>query len=208
MTNAVAIWIWLGVYLNCAGWFLSAIHQLNATGYAVALAIGVAGLWAWKIRDAKYPGSEAKLFSPGTLYKWLRRFRKPFPLAFLVLSFMIFLGGAIYAPNNYDALAYRLPRVLHWLADDQWHWIHTIFPRVNNRACGMEWLSAPIMALSKSDRLLFLINLISFLFLPGLLFSLLTRLGVRRRVAWHWMWIFPTGYCFVLQAGSISNEAF
>ena len=208
MTNAIAIWIWLCAYLNCAGWFLSAIHQLNAAGYAIALAIGVAALWAWKIRDAKEPGSKTKLFSAGTLQKWFRRFRKPFPFAFLTLSFMIFLGGAIYAPNNYDALAYRLPRVLHWLADDQWHWIHTIFPRVNNRACGMEWLSAPVMALSGSDRLLFLINLISFLFLPGLLFSLLTRLGVRRRAAWHWMWIFPTGYCFVLQAGSISNDAF
>lgn len=208
MTNAVAIWIWLCAYLNCAGWFLSAIHQLNATGYAVTLAIGLAALWAWKIRDDKKPGNEAKLFSSGTLHKWLRRFRRPFPLAFLVLSFMIFLGGAIYTPSNYDGLAYRLPRVLHWLASDQWHWIHTNFPRVNNRACGIEWLSAPIMALSRSDRLLFLINLISYLFLPGLLFSLLTRLGVRRRVAWHWMWIFPTGYCFVLQAGSISNDSF
>jgi hypothetical protein len=208
MTNAVAIWIWLCVYLNCAGWFLSAIRQLNAAGYAAVLVIGVAALWAWKIRENQERRSEKKLFSSGTFHKWLRRFRKPFPLAFLVLSAMIFAGGAIHAPNNHDALAYRLPRVLHWLAADQWLWIHTLYSRVNNRACGMEWLSAPLLALFRSDRLLFLINLISFFLLPGLLFSLLTRLGVRRRVAWQWMWIFPTGYCFALQAGSISNDSF
>jgi hypothetical protein len=208
MTDAVAIWIWLCAYLNCAGWGLSAIHQLNAAGYAVVLAIGLAAFCTWKIRNHKNPGSQAGLVSSGTLRKWLHRFRKPFPLAFLILSFMIFLGGAMYGPSNYDGLTYRLPRVLHWLADNQWHWIHTGFPRVNNRACGMEWLSAPVIALSRSDRLLFLINLISFLFLPGLLFSVLTRLGIRRRTAWHWMWIFPTGYCFVLQAGSIGNDSF
>jgi hypothetical protein len=208
MTNAIAIWIWLCAYLNCAGWFLSAIRELNATGYGITLAIGVAALWAWKIRNDKKTWSEPKSFSPGASHKWLRRFKRPFPLVFLVISFMIFLGGAIYAPSNYDGLTYRLPRVLHWLAADQWHWIHTSFPRVNTRACGMEWLSAPIIALFRSDRPLFLINFISFLFLPGLLFSLLIRLGIRRRVAWYWMWIFPTGYCFVLQAGSIGNDSF
>ena len=60
----------------------------------------------------------------------------------------------------------------------------------------------------KTDRLLFLINIISFLFLPGLIFSVFTRLGVRRRVAWHWMWIVPSGYGFLLQAGSIGNDMF
>src|ERR1700685_2791722 len=81
-------------------------------------------------------------------------------------------------------------------------------PRVHARACGIEWVSAPLIALIKTDRLLFLINIVSFLFLPGLIFSIFTRLGVRRRVAWHWMWIAPTGYCFLLQAGSIGNDLF
>ena len=140
--------------------------------------------------------------------KFCRRFRKPFPLAFLVLALLAFLGGALHAPTNYDALAYRVPRVLHWLAADQWHWIHSFFDRINNRSCGIEWVSAPFLALLHTDRLLFLINVFSFLLLPGLVFSLFTRLGVRRRVAWHWMWLAPTGYCFVLQAGSIGNDLF
>jgi len=121
---------------------------------------------------------------------------------------LVVLGGTLYAPTNYDAMAYRLPRVLHWLADGRWHWIHTDFGRLNNRACGVEWLTAPLMCLTRSDRLLFLINIVSLLLLPGLVFSVFTRLGVRARVAWHWMWLVPTGYCYLLQAGGIANDLF
>ncbi|HSY74445.1 MAG TPA: hypothetical protein VK810_03160, partial [Dongiaceae bacterium] len=202
MPTAVLIWIWFCAYLNCAGWALSAIHQLNACGYVVALALWFGALFVWRKKTSK------QIFPQFHCRKFRRRFRRPFPLAFLILAAMAFLGGAIYAPNNYDGLTYRVPRILHWLAADQWNWIHTIFPRVNQRACGIEWISAPLIALTKSDRLLFLINIVSFLFLPGLIFSVFTKLGVRSRVAWHWMWIVPTGYCFLLQAGSIGNDLF
>src|ERR1700722_15440407 len=202
MPAAVAIWIWFCAYLNCAGWALSAIHQLNAGGYAVALAIWFATLFAWQRKTS------GQIFPQIRLQKFVRRFRKPFPLAFLILAVMAFLGGAIYAPDNYDALAYRIPRVLHWLAAGQWQWIHTDFNRLNTRGCGMEWVSAPFIALLKTDRLLFLINIISFLLLPGLAFGVFTRLGVRRRTAWHWMWLAPTGYGFLLQAGSAGNDLF
>ncbi|HTR40899.1 MAG TPA: hypothetical protein VMH87_04730 [Pseudomonadales bacterium] len=206
MKNAVAIWIWLCAYLNCAGWFLSAIHELNAAGYAFALIIWIATLFVGK--NFFFPVVSSPAHKPARVHKLFHRFKKPLPLAFLILSIMALLGGALYAPSNYDGLTYRLPRVLHWLAAGQWHWVHTNFPRLNNRACGIEWLSAPLISLFHTDRLLFLINFISFLLLPGLTFSVLSRLGVRRQVAWHWMWIAPTGYCFLLQAGSIGNDSF
>src|SRR5436190_8548918 len=60
----------------------------------------------------------------------------------------------------------------------------------------------------RTDRLLFLINAICFLLLPGRVFAILTRLDVLSRAAWHWMWLLPTGYCFLLQAGSIGNDLF
>jgi hypothetical protein len=193
-------WIWFCAYLNCAGWTLSALHQLNAAGYAVALALWVVGFSFWR----KQASATFALPWP----KLRRRFRRGFPMAFLALAAMALLGGLIYAPSNYDALAYRLPRMLQWLAAGHWHWVHTIFDRLNNRSCGMEWVSAPVIALCHSTRPLFLINFISFLFLPGLVFSVLQRLGVRRRVAWHWMWLMPTAYCLLLQAGSIGNDMF
>src|SRR5262249_7605160 len=137
-----------------------------------------------------------------------RRFRRPLPLAFAFLSFLVLLGGLIYAPANHTSLTYRIPRVLQWLAQEKWFWIHTSNYRMNDRACGIEWLSAPILLFTKSDRSLFLLNFIPFLLLPGLIFSLFVRLGVWPRVAWQWMWLLPTGYTFLLQAGSTANDTF
>lgn len=202
MPSLALLWIWICAVLNCAGWGLSALHLLNAQSYAVIFLLGLLLLARWR-----------PLFFPtGWLsFGWSRcrrRFRRPLPLAFFVLTSLILLGGALYAPSNYDAMTYREPRILHWLAAGQWHWIHTIYPRVNARACGVEWVSAPLMVFTQSDRLLFLINMVSFLLLPGLVYSVFTRLGVRRKVAWHWMWIVPTGHCFVLQAGGSGNDLF
>jgi len=202
MNSFLTLWIWVCAYLNFSGWILSGLHQLNSTGYTVAVIIGGIGFGVWQ--KVLPSGGNRKL----NLRKIPRRFRRAFPLAFLSLTILAFLGGALYAPTNYDALAYRLPRVLQWLSEGRWHWIHSIFERLNNRSCGIEWVSAPVLAFFKSDRPLFLINLVSFLFLPGLIYSSFTRLGVKRRVAWYWMWILPTGYGFLLQAGSIGNDLF
>jgi hypothetical protein len=202
MPAAVLIWVWFCAWLNFAGWTLSALHELNARGYAAVLAVWLVVFLVWR------KNTSPQILPQIRWSKCRRRFHRSFPMAFLILASLAFLGGALHPPTNYDALAYRLPRVLHWLAADQWQWIHTIFSRINNRSCGMEWVSAPFLALLKTDRLLFLINIVSFLLLPGLVFSVFTRLGVRRRVAWHWMWLAPTGYGFLLQAGSIGNDLF
>ncbi len=195
-------WVGFCAFCNLAGWVLSAAHQLNRAGYVVAFAVGLLSLWL--LRDT-LPSTADFVRS----LRWPRwRFRHLFPLGFLILAAMALLGGVIHAPNNYDALAYRTPRVLHWLAEERWHWIHTDFGRLNNRGCGIEWVTAPLIAFTHSDRGIFLLNAISFLLLPGRVFSLFIRLGVNRRVAWHWMWILPTGYCYLLQAGSIGNDLF
>jgi hypothetical protein len=189
------------------GWLLSALHQLNAGGYAalLLLAMVAAGVW-WKNRAA---GSRPKILPFSQRRRKLaRRFRWLFPFAFLLLALLAVAGGVWHAPNNYDALSYRVPRVLHWLAAGQWHWIHTDSLRLNAWACGFEWLAAPLLAFTKSDRWLFLINAVSFLLLPGLVFRVLRSLGCATRVAWQWMWLLPSGYGFVLQAGSLGSDLF
>lgn len=69
-------------------------------------------------------------------------------------------------------------------------------------------VTAPLFLFTGTDRFVFLINVICFLLLPGRFFSVLVRLGVRTRTAWHWMWLLPAGYCYLLQAGSIANDLF
>ena len=202
MSSAVVIWVWLCAYLNCAGWVLSALHELNMRGYAVVFALGWGLFFFWQ------KNSSTPFFPKPNLRKWRWRGRHAFPLAFFILAALAFLGGALHSPANYDTLAYRTPRVLHWLAEGQWHWIHSEFARLNTRTAGFEWVTAPVILFSKTDHLIFLLNIIPFLLLPGRMFAVLTRLGVRSRTAWYWMWLLPSGYGYVLQAGSVVNDLF
>jgi hypothetical protein len=78
---------------------------------------------------------------------------------------------------------------------------------MNISACGFEWLAAPLILFTHTGRFLFLINWISYLLLPGLIFSVFTQLQVRPRVAWWWMWFLAAGWCFALQAGSLDNDS-
>ena len=192
------LWLCSCAYLNGAGWTLAALRQLNAAGYTVAMLLGAVLAMIWW---SKYH----PVISPAKL---ARRFRRPLPAVFFGLTGLVLLGGALYAPTNYDALTYRLPRMLNWLAAGQWFWIPTINERMNYSGTAWEWAALPLLALTRSDRLLFVLNFSGFLLLPGLVFSLFRQLGVGRRVAWTWMWVLPLAYGYATQAGSIGNDFF
>src|SRR6266851_7522498 len=160
-------WILFCVFCNCAGWILSAFHRLNPIGYATAFVLSASLMFIFRHRLFPPPGRGVKLT------RLILRFRRPFPLSFLVLAALALLGGLLYAPNNYDALAYRIPRVLHWLAEGRWNWVHTEFQRLNTRGCGMEWITAPFIVFTRTDRLFFLIDAACFLLLPGRIFTIL-----------------------------------
>lgn len=203
--KSVAAWILSCAFCNAIGWILSALHQLNIVGYTVAFVGAVAFILVVRKRLGWSGWREATV---RILRKQRFRFGKLFPLLFMAVAGLGMIGGAIHPPSNYDALAYRTPRVLHWLAAGQWHWIHTEFQRLNTRGCGMEWVTAPLIVFTRTDRFFFLINATCFLLLPGRVFSVLRGFGVSSRVAWYWMWLLPTGYCYLLQAGSIGNDLF
>jgi len=188
-------WIVLSTALVLAGWVLSAVGQLNAPAYLVVLFIALLVVIA-----------QARTVP----LRWripLRRFRRPLPLAYSILALLVFLGGALHPPNNFEGVSYRLPRLLQWFSAGHWFWIPTVNERMNYGGANFEWLTAPLFLLTRSDRLLFLVNFVPFLFLPGLLFSVYRLLRVPGRAAYAWMWILPAGYCYALQAGSIANDA-
>ena len=197
----VRIWIWVSVLASAAGWLLSALGQLNRTGYAVFAGVVVAGLWLGR----KALGGAAATDS-STGENSGRGSGAGCRPALPAWRFWFSWGPRFYPPTTHEGLTCRVPRVLHWLAEGHWHWIHTPNARMNDRPCGFEWLAAPLLLFTRSDRGLFLINFIPLLLLPGLIFSVFTRLGVRPRVAWHWMWLLPTGYNFLLQSGSLGND--
>jgi hypothetical protein len=199
----IRIWIWISVLATAAGWILSGLGQLNRTGYVIFFGAAILLYLLGRKQFGWNPG-------PITLNpkKLRRRFLRPWPLCFAIISVLVFLGAILYPPSNHTALSYRTPRVLHWLSEGHWYWIHTPDYRMNNRACGIEWLSAPLLLFTKTDRLIVLLNFVPFLLLPAQIFSICRRLGVTGRVAWNWMWLLPTGYSFLLQAGSAGNDTF
>jgi hypothetical protein len=203
MLTAVRAWILLSTLLVGSGWILSVIHELNRAGYVTIFALATAGTIVWR----RKVGRASQKQTPGFRRRLLRRFRRPAPLFFLLLVSACFVAGAIYPVVNSDTNSYRIPRVLHWLNAGHWHWIHTLDVRENIVGCGYEWLTAPLMLFSSSDRFNFLINVASYALLPGLVFSVFTRLQVRPRVAWWWMWILSAAWCYVLQSGSTVNDA-
>jgi hypothetical protein len=200
--SLLSLWIFLSAWFVITGWVLSLCRALNLFGYTASTVFLVATLISVHrstLTDVALKELVARLGS---------RFRKPLPAIFLLTAIVAFIGGLIYGPNNYDFLTYRFSRLLHWLAEGRWHWIATNNERMNYSAPGFEWLVAPLFVFTRSARLFFLVNAISFLLLPGLVFSVLRSFGIRRKIAWQWMWLFPSGYCFATQAGSAGNDIF
>ena len=196
------LWLLLSCWLVCTGWVLSALHQLNAGGYVLSLLL-FAALFTWWIRCRMSSLQRAASWGVARLH---RRFRRPLPFIYLLLLVLTLLGDLLYAPTQYDALCYRLPRMLHWVSEGHWHWIHSGDNRLNLSSVNQEWMSMPLLVLTRSDRWLWIPNLISFALLPGLIFGMLRGLGITPRAAWSWMWLLPAGFCFVTQAGSIGND--
>jgi hypothetical protein len=201
VNRVVRVWVLASVLAVAAGWTLSALGQLNQLGYALFGIAAVAVLWFGR-QALGLTGVEGSF----NWRKGRKRFRRLLPACFLGLMCLVFIGSVCYPPTTHEAMSCRVPRVLNWLSEGHWHWIHTPNTRMNNRPCNLEWLSAPLLLFTRSDRGLFLINFIPLLLMPGLFFSVATRLGVRPRVAWHWMWLLPTGYSYLLQGGSLGND--
>ncbi|NBR70057.1 MAG: hypothetical protein EBT69_07785 [Verrucomicrobia bacterium] len=194
--SLIAGFVWWGALLNLAGWGLSLFRVLNPMAYGLALSV-LLGASLFFLQNEPWRNF---------FLKSIKRFRRPLPAAFACAVGFILLGALGHAPSNYDALTYRIPRILHWLNHGGWFWIATANPRQNYSGVGQEWLLAPILALTATSRLLFLPNFFCFLLLPSVFFRVFRGLGCSGRTARTWMWLFPFAPVYLLQAGGIAND--
>lgn len=193
-------WVLLAAACNIAGWVGSLVGGVTPMG----LALGIPVAWLALVLlccPGKVPfpsGRKGLCFFRirGGILRW----------GFVVLAVFSILGGLLHAPNNFDAMNYRLPKVLAWLMAGEWHWLAANNNSLNTRASGTEWMMAPLIAWTGSDRMLFLLNQLPFLLMPGLVFGVFRGLGVSGQPARFWMWVLPSGYGFALQAGGIGND--
>src|SRR2546422_932883 len=75
----LTLWILFCMFCNCAGWILSAFHQLNALGYAIAFAAGIGAVFVFRKKIFPVDAPEGRW---SAAVRFARRFRRPFPLAF------------------------------------------------------------------------------------------------------------------------------
>ena len=206
-------WIIFSSWAVLTGWGLGLTGHLDRKCYAWGL-VSLAGFLIFAYFKLSF-----RFFPVASPFRrlfllWKRGSVRPksllfsLPLLFVLVSLLSLLGGILYNPSNYDGLSYRIPRLLHWFDTGCWHWITTPNSRQNFSAPGFEWLAAPLLVFFKTDRLFFLIIWISFLLLPGLLFRTFRLAGISPKTCWWWMWFLPLGYGYVLQSGSIGNDAF
>jgi hypothetical protein len=198
----IAITTWCSV----VGWSLSAFHELNVRGYAIAIGLTLVALTSWWA-SAKQRGQTCRGFRIAA-HRFIRHCRQPLPACFILIAALSIISGFLYEPNNGDTMSYRVPRVLHWLARNQWHWLGHPDSRMDFLSPGVEWIYAPLLLFTHSDRLLFLLNVAAFVQLPGLSFVLFREMGMSPRAAWHWMWVAAAGWTFVLQASGVVNDLF
>jgi hypothetical protein len=206
MAKFIKLWILVSVACVAMGWTLSALHELTTVGYGISFMLFGVGFGIW----VRLRGHPAGWWRSGRDWKprWRRRFSRLLPRVYAVAAIVVLAGGALFAPRNYDALTYRIPRILHWWTSSGWHWIETPIDRMNLSGAGFEWLMMPLFAFSHSDRFFFLINVAAYLLMPSLVFGVFAGLGVPRRAAWYWMWLMPMGLCYIMQGGSIGNDSF
>ena len=195
--SLTAHWIIFAVACNAAGWLLSALQLLNAAGFLIAIPV-IHFLMA-RLCGVGRPELKKPRLRCG-------RWRRLLPAGFMLIAILSLLGGILHAPNNMDALHYRMPRVAHWLMAERWEWFPSNNNAQNTRSCGYEWMTAPLVSLTGTDRFTFVFNAITFLLLPGVCFRVLRGMGLGGRVSWAWMWLIPAGYCYALQAGGIGND--
>jgi hypothetical protein len=184
-----------------AGWGLSALGALNARGYLLLLPLLIFVCVVFWRKTASSGGAQISWL------KWRKRMKSsPAWMAWCVVVILVLIGALAHAPSNYDGITYRLPRLLYWLQENRWHWIQGLDHRQNVSGLGHEWMITPMIAITRSDRALFLINFIPYLLLPGLFFIAACGLGIRKRIAAWWMCLVPLAYGITLQAGSIGND--
>ena len=195
-----AHWVLLAAACNIAGWLLSLVGGVTPLGLAVGIPL------AWLALVALCRPGALSFPSKRAILRFFQTRRGMLLWAFVVVAGLSLLGGLLHAPNNFDAMNFRLPKVLGWLMAGEWQWFPANNNSLNTRASGMEWVMAPLLAWTGSDRTLFLLNQLPFLLMPGLVFGVFRGLGVSGQAASFWMWVVPCGYGFALQAGGIGND--
>ena len=128
---------------------------------AALLAAGVLGEWRHRHRNGtsdlghifEAAARRMRSVSSGTLWYW----------GFLIVWFAtLLLIALVAAPNNFDSMTYRLPRVMHWADNQSIEFYPTGVARQNGFSPYSEWVLLHIYLMTVSDRFFNVLQWLSF----------------------------------------------
>jgi|GEM_PF-5241301 len=200
------IWTIWCAWCQVSGWVLSLLGQLGRGGYVTAFILFLALVLYlhrnWKIR------LRLGRVQSGEPFRWRRRLTwKRIPqLLFWSICALSLLGAIFNTPWGYDSYSYRVARIVRWLQEGQYHWTGAADQRIDVCSLASDWQLLSILAITGSDRLLFLVNFVPYIIFPGMFYMAARGLHIRRQWALLGMWLVPLGYCFSLTSGGIQND--
>lgn len=130
----------------------------------------------------------------------------PTLMVILPLGSLAFLSATRYAPNNFDAMNYRLARVAHWIQNGSVGVYPTGIRRQVVLPAGSDYLLLLLQELSGSDRLANLLQLGCYVLVVFSAPALARLAGVPRRFAWFAAALVASLPMAILQASSAQND--
>lgn len=123
----------------------------------------------------------------------------------LVFGFILILA-LVYEPAVHDTLAYRLPRIRLWMQDGVLQWYEGADQRCNGLGRNWEWLGMAILQVFRSERLLVLPSLVSWILLSRILFTWAEDFAASNRAARWTAFVLCTSPIFVVQGCTTMND--
>ncbi|MFN5443938.1 MAG: ArnT family glycosyltransferase [Crocinitomicaceae bacterium] len=142
--------------------------------------------------------------------KWMN-FQIGFPIL-LILTVLIFIlllvQGVIYPPNNWDSMAYHMPRISEWIAHGSFNNFQTHILRQLYQPCFSEYVMMQLQILTGSDVFNNSAQLFFHLFAAITAYAICKELGFAKKqqfFAFILTFLLPEG---LLEASSTQNDIF
>ncbi|MCL1948035.1 MAG: hypothetical protein FWF51_12935 [Chitinivibrionia bacterium] len=117
----------------------------------------------------------------------------------LILAITFFIA-AIYPPNNYDSMTYHIPRIEHWIQNENVSHYETSNLRQTMAAPFAEFVIMHGRILSGGDSLMNLVQWFAFIFSLAVIYRILNMFGIDKKYSIYGVLFFATTPMAILQA--------
>jgi hypothetical protein len=124
----------------------------------------------------------------------------------LLILAITFFVAAIYPPNNYDSMTYHIPRIEHWIQNENVEHYETSNLRQTMAAPFAEFVIMHGRILSGGNSLMNLVQWFAFIFSLAVIYRILNMFGINKKYSIYGILFFATTPMAILQAYSTQTD--